>query len=103
MSSKRIVEKYLPGDWNVICDLCGIKRKASQCTMQMIPEMPNMFVCTDTCLDKHNEQYDVRGVEDHVNVPIVRDDSPSNSVGFVAVAPYTGPITAAQLQTNGVH
>jgi hypothetical protein len=71
--------------------------------MQMIPESPNLFVCTDTCLDKHNQQQDVRGVVDSQVVPIVRNDSPSNVVGFQGDPPfYSGPITAANLQTNGV-
>lgn len=103
MSRRQVINKYIPGDWNVICDVCGRKRKASQCTLQMIREMPNVYVCTDTCLDEYNPQLYVRGVPDPQIVPIIRDDSDSNIRGFVAVAPYTGPITADQLRTNGVH
>jgi hypothetical protein len=102
VSQRKTINTYIDGAWNVICDICGSKRKNFQCVMTQIPESPNLFVCKDTCVDKHNAQYDVRGVTDQQVVPIVRNDSNSNTSGFVAVSPYTGPITAAQLQTNGV-
>ncbi len=103
VANRKVINKYIIGSWNVICDVCGRKRKNFQCVMTQIPESPNLFVCADTCVDKHNPQYDVRGVPDPQVVPVVRNDSPSNVVGFQGDPPfYTGPITGANLQTNGV-
>lgn len=102
MGTRLVINKFIDGDWNVICDTCGRKRKRSQCTLSLIPDMPNVLVCTDTCLDIQNPQYFVRGVPDIQTVPDSRSDSDGNVVGYIGVAPYTGPITAADLITNGV-
>lgn len=101
MPHKKYIDKYIDGAWNVICDRCGRKRKNFQCTMQMIPEQPNQFVCTDGCLDEHNAQHNLRGVADIQNVPIVRDDT-GNPTNFQGAGSYSSPITAADLQNNGV-
>lgn len=103
MAKRTVIEKWIDGTWNVICDTCGRKRKAFQCTMQEIPEMPNVFVCTETCLDKHNEQYDVTGVEDDMNVPVVRVDSNSNAPTLGDFCDgYTAALTYLNLTNNGV-
>ena len=57
------------GDWNVICDKCGFKRKASECRMQW----DNLFVCKE-CFDVRHPQDSVRGVPDYQAVPIARPD-----------------------------
>lgn len=101
MATKKVINTYIPGAWNVICDRCGTKRKNFQCTMQMIPERPNLFVCTDTCLDKHNPQFDVTGVQDLQAVPVPRPDSNSNAQNLGAFAPgYSAPITAANVPSG---
>lgn len=100
--SRTLIQDYIPGAWNVICDTCGRKRKNFQCVMQMIPEMPNVFVCKE-CADVHNSQYDVTGVVDKQTVPTVRDDSNSNATGLGAFCDgYTAPLTASNLNNNGV-
>jgi hypothetical protein len=72
MANKKVIKTYIPGQWNVICDRCGVKRKSSQVTMQMNKEQSNILVCTDTCLDKHQPQVDVRGIPDNTSVPFPR-------------------------------
>lgn len=59
---------YKKGDWNVICDQCGFKRKASECRMQW----NNLFVCADTCWEARNAQDFLRGFPDHQSVPVSR-------------------------------
>ena len=58
------------GNWNVICDFCGRKRKASECRMTW----DNFFVCADTCWQPRHPQDFVRGVADDQTVPVVRSD-----------------------------
>lgn len=103
MSKRQKINRFIDGTNNVICDTCGTKRKAFQCTLQMIKEMPNVMVCTDTCLDEHNPQMDVHGVPDRQVAPIVRPDSDSNAPDLGAFTDgYTAPLTANNLRTNGV-
>ena len=61
---------YKKGDWNVICDRCGFKRKASECRMQW----NNLFVCYPECYEERNAQDFLRGFPDHQSVPIARPE-----------------------------
>lgn len=63
---------FKPGDWNVICDRCGRRRKASQCVM----EWDNLFVCQTPCFETRHPQDFVTGKIDHQNVPINRKEQP---------------------------
>ena len=56
------------GDWNVICDRCGMKRKASECRTTW----DNLFVCRTTCWMPRHPQDFVVGVPDDQTVPIAR-------------------------------
>lgn len=58
---------YIAGDYNVICDRCGAKYKASECKM----EWDNLFVCDD-CWESRQPQDFVRGTYDDQRAPIVR-------------------------------
>jgi len=58
---------YKIGDWNVICDRCGAKFKASECKM----EWDNLFVC-NYCWEERQPQDFVRGRKDDQQVPIAR-------------------------------
>lgn len=58
------------GDYNCICDLCGRKRKASECRLKW----NNFFVCADTCWEPRHPQDFVEGRADDQNVPIARPD-----------------------------
>lgn len=60
------------GDWNVICDRCGFKRKASSCKMD--GQQPGLFVCADTCWDPRSPLDYVSGVPDQMSVPVPRPD-----------------------------
>jgi hypothetical protein len=62
---------FKPGDWNVICDRCGLKKKRSQCRMTW----DNLLVCSDTCWESRHPQDFVRGRVDSQRVPISRPDS----------------------------
>ena len=57
------------GDYNFICDKCGMKRKASTGRLQW----DNLFVCPE-CFDVKHPQYEVRGILDNQTVPIARPD-----------------------------
>lgn len=59
---------YKPGDYNVECDLCGRKRKASECRLTW----QNFFVCADTCWEPRHPQDFVKGRIDDQTVPIAR-------------------------------
>lgn len=59
---------YKKGDYNVICDRCGFKFKASECQM----EWDNLFVCKETCWEARQPQDFVRGRKDDQTVPIAR-------------------------------
>lgn len=97
---------YAKGQWNVVCDRCGAYKKFSEVVMQMIPEFPNILVCKDKCLDKHNPQFDLRGVPDNPTAPVVRDNTTTNTTlnssanGYADG--YTAPLTASNLSSNGV-
>lgn len=63
---------YSPGEWNIVCDRCGRYRKIQECTLQMNKEQSNILVCTDTCLDVHQQQTDLKGIPDNQSVPLPR-------------------------------
>lgn len=73
------------GDWNVMCDRCGMKRRASQCRLNW----QNLLVCSDTCWEPRHPQDFVRAIPDDQSVPIARPDvTPSmgeTTVGTTAV------------------
>jgi hypothetical protein len=61
---------YKEGDYNAICDQCGMKYKAS--TLRMTWD--NLFSCPQCWSPKH-PQYFVKGLPDHQTVPISRPDN----------------------------
>jgi hypothetical protein len=63
---------YKHGDWNVICDRCGFKRKASQCRYDGYDR--NLFVCADRCYDPPHPLDRPYITPDNPHVPIVRPD-----------------------------
>ena len=64
---------YRAGDWNVICDTCGFKVKASQ-TVKL---WNGLRVCQADA-DKRNEQDFVRARHDRQRVPDPRPESTGN-------------------------
>lgn len=57
------------GDYNVICDVCRFKYKASECKLRW----DNLFVCPH-CYEERQPQDFVKGVKDDPRVPIARPD-----------------------------
>lgn len=78
---------FVDGQWNVICDRCGRKRKNVECAYDVWPK-DNLFVCIDTCLDMFQPQDKLISIPDPMNVPIARPEGPNN----VTLGPiYNGP------------
>lgn len=57
-------------DYNVICDQCHFKYKASRCRKQ---EWNNLFVCRKCWESRHPQDFAV-SIIDQQNVPICRPD-----------------------------
>lgn len=55
------------GDYNVICDTCGFKRKFSETKLQW----DNKLVCQECYEERHPQDF-VRGLTDKQTVPIAR-------------------------------
>lgn len=66
------MNSYIPGEWNVICDRCGFKRKSSQ----VVKTWDNFIVCSPIiksgCFETRHPQDFVRAVKDDQTVPFVR-------------------------------
>ena len=62
---------FEPGAWNVICDMCGRKRKNYECRMNY----NNLLVCSDTCWEPQHPQDFVSSIPDDQSVPDPRPDS----------------------------
>jgi len=61
---------YAPGDFNRICDQCGLKRKASD-TVEL---WNGLIVCADDCFETRHSQDFVRGRYDDQRVDKPRPD-----------------------------
>ena len=61
------------GDWNIVCDRCGRKRKASDCRITW----DNLYVCADTCWMPRHPQDFVVGIPEDQTVPIARSVIPA--------------------------
>lgn len=59
---------YKDGDYNVQCDRCGAKFKASECAM----EWDNLFVCKANCWEPRHPQDFLKGIPDDQRVPVAR-------------------------------
>ena len=62
---------HAPGDWNVITDCCGMKRKFSQCVKQW----DGLIVCPEHCDPRHPLDF-IKSTHDDQRVPIARPQSP---------------------------
>jgi hypothetical protein len=76
---------WIPGDYHVICDVCGFQVRASQSRMRW----DNLRVCTKDWEPRHPQEY-VRGKPDRITVPNPRPPPPD-----VFVSP--GDVTADDL------
>jgi hypothetical protein len=64
---------YRTGDYNVTCDRCGAKFKASECRI----EWDNLFVCYH-CWDPRHPQDFVHAIPEDQRVPIARPPGEPN-------------------------
>lgn len=58
---------YKSGDWNVICDICSKKIKASE----SLKRWDGFVVCEDDFEQRHPQDF-VRSKEDKISVPFTR-------------------------------
>jgi hypothetical protein len=71
---ERLKTSFTLGDWNFICDKCGMKRKASTGKTQW----DGLFVCPQ-CYDTRHPQDLIEGIPDDQSVPIARPDVTASS------------------------
>lgn len=67
---------YKKGDWNVICDRCGFKKKYSETRL----EWDNLLVCISPCWEPRQPQDYVRAIPDMKPVPIARPEPPDHFI-----------------------
>lgn len=73
---------YVHGEWNFICDTCGLKRKSSE--MQRLSKWDGEFYVCRTCFELPNGQNFVRGIPDKQSVPWARPrQTPQQASGSV--------------------
>ena len=58
---------YVGGQWNVICDVCGIKYKAGESKKRW-----DGFQVCPTCFEYRHPQDFIRAKQDKISVPFVR-------------------------------
>lgn len=63
---------YIPGDWFLLCDICGFKKRRSECSKDWEGKM----VCTATCLDERNPQETLKPRGEAQSVPDARYADP---------------------------
>lgn len=62
---------YVFGDHLVICDICGFKRRFSECQLNWKKQL----VCSDTCYEgKHPQYTEPKGLHERQTVPIHRPE-----------------------------
>ena len=64
-------DRYVPGTWNVLCDECGFKFKATE----LKKRWDSAMVCPQ-CFEKRNPQDFVRGVKESRPLPWTRPEQP---------------------------
>lgn len=80
------IRKYLNDNWNVICDVCGKKRKRSECELAYgTGNLAVVVSCIDGCADFRNPLNDPPPVIfDGRPVPDARPEQPSQFVSTAA-------------------
>lgn len=62
--------RFVSGQWNIICDSCGLKKKSSQVRKRW----DGLIVCADTCYEQDHPQKYIRVRETGIAVPFIRDE-----------------------------
>lgn len=63
---------YVAGDYYVLCDICGFKKRRSECTL----DWEKKLVCTATCLDERNPQDSIQPPLERQHVLDAREAEP---------------------------
>ena len=87
--------RYVPGEWNVICDVCGFEYKASE----LLERWDGQRVCKKDWEPRHVLDF-FRPRKDHMEVAWARDDASRVSY-YVANVTSSGVLTAATVKSNG--
>ena len=66
------------GDWNVACDVCGLKYKASQIKKRW----DGLMVCSRDYEQRHPSDF-LRIKTEKISVPFVRPDSAINYISYI--------------------
>lgn len=82
---------HAPGDWNVITDCCGMKRKFSQC----IKQHDGLIVCPEHYDPRHPLDF-VKSTHDDQRVPVARPESPA-----LYRTDLDGTVDSTNVITNG--
>jgi hypothetical protein len=61
------VDSYIPGDYYLVCDVCGLDFRRSD----MKERWDHAWVCSKDW-EPRNKQEDVRGISEKIKVPVAR-------------------------------
>lgn len=75
---------YVPGEWNVICDQCGRKYKASKLQRRW----DGLMVCQDDWETRHPQDF-VRAVKDSPALPYTRPEPTDGAVSVTYISQVT--------------
>ncbi len=74
---------YRPGEHLVICDICGFRKRRSQCKKNWMGQI----VCADTCFEKRDPQETARVKPEKSHV---KDARPEHADRFLEYGDVTG-------------
>lgn len=63
---------YVPGDYYLLCEVCGFKKRRSECAKRW----DGAIVCADTCYEERHPLDQIRPRADRQNVVDARDAEP---------------------------
>ena len=64
-------DHYIPGTWNVVCDVCGFKFKADE----LRKRWDGMMVCSRDYEERHPQEL-IRPIKERIGVPWTRKSEP---------------------------
>lgn len=70
--------KYIPGDYLMVCDVCGFTYRSSE----MKKRWDNAWVCKKDFEPQHPQEF-VKGRADKVRVPVARPDTTTDCLRMV--------------------
>lgn len=84
---------YVAGDWNVICDRCGLKKKASMLRL----EWTNLRVCDD-CYETRHPQTLLKVNSEQINVPWDRPQGDTIFIPNCDISSVFGSVTGSIIE-----